>query len=82
MQKGHSDKPKSSLLIQIGPQGFRVLTNGCPVTAASHRTGITLKTKHTEEDEAVFSANTKQFNVCVINKVRIEWTKLGCPWGC
>lgn len=35
---------------------------------------MTLKTKD-REDEAVSSANTSQFHVCVINKLRIEWTK-------
>lgn len=76
---GHSDKLKSSLLIQIGPKGFRVLTSSCLVaarTAESHRAGTTtLKTKHKEEDEAVFSTNTNQVNICVIDKVRIEWPK-------
>jgi len=34
--------------------------------------------KHTEKDEAVFSAGTYQVYVSVINKVRAERGKNGC----
>lgn len=69
-----TDKTQSSLPIQIGPQGFRVLlTNGCLVTAASQRTGMTQKTT---EEEAVFNANTNQSSASLINKVITEWEKV------
>jgi len=71
---GTLTKTKSSLPIQIGPQGFRVLSNGCLVTAASQRTGMTLKELNTLE-RRLFS-NTNQSYGSGINKVRIEGGKV------
>lgn len=70
---GGTDETKSSFPIQIGPQGFRVLTNGCLVTAASQRTGMTLRKSEHAAEGAVFSAHRSA--VSVVNKVRIEWGK-------
>lgn len=73
MDGGGTDETKSSFPIQIGPQGFRVLTNGCLVTAASQRTGMTLRKSEHAAEGAVFSAHRSA--VSVVNKVRIEWGK-------